>query len=51
MTGPHFDLVIVGGGIHGVGVAQAAQARGFRSLLLEQSQLAGGTSGRSSKLI
>lgn len=46
-----YDLVVVGGGIHGVGVAQAAAARGYATLLLEQFQLAAGTSSRSSKLI
>ncbi len=46
-----FDLAIVGGGIHGVGVAQRAAAAGHRVLLLEKSQLAAGTSSRSSKLI
>lgn len=50
MTDRH-DVVIVGGGIHGVGVAQAAAAHGYSVLLLEQAALAGGTSGRSSKLI
>lgn len=46
-----FDLVVIGGGIHGAGVAQAAAARGFSVLLLEQTALAAGTSSRSSKLI
>ncbi|MHC4109085.1 MAG: FAD-dependent oxidoreductase [Planctomycetota bacterium] len=47
-----YDIVIVGGGIHGVGVAQAAAAHGHSVLLLEQSErLAAGTSSRSSKLI
>ncbi len=46
-----FDVVIVGGGIHGVGVAQAAAAAGYSVLLLEKSELAAGTSRRSSKLI
>jgi glycerol-3-phosphate dehydrogenase len=46
-----YDLVIIGGGIHGVGCAQAAAARGYKTLLIEKSQLAAGTSGRSSKLI
>ncbi len=46
-----YDIVIVGGGIHGVGVAQAAAARGHSALVLEQGDLAGGTSCRSSKLI
>ncbi|TDY00986.1 glycerol-3-phosphate dehydrogenase/oxidase [Thiohalophilus thiocyanatoxydans] len=46
-----YDVLIVGGGIQGVGVAQAAAACGYRTLLLEQSALAAGTSRRSSKLI
>lgn len=46
-----FDVVIIGGGIHGVGVAQAAAAEGYSVLLLEQQSLASGTSSRSSKLI
>ena len=45
------DVVVVGGGIHGAGVAQAAAADGYRVRLLEQASLAAGTSGRSSKLI
>jgi glycerol-3-phosphate dehydrogenase len=48
---PHYDVVIIGGGIHGAGVAQAAAAEGHSVLLLEQSGLASGTSSRSSKLI
>jgi glycerol-3-phosphate dehydrogenase len=48
---PDYDVVIVGGGIHGVGIAQAAAARGHRVLLLEKTRLAAGTSSRSSKLI
>lgn len=47
----HYDVVIVGGGIHGVGAAQAAAAAGYRVLLLEKKQLANGSSSRSSKLI
>ena len=47
----HFDVVVIGGGIHGVGVAQAAACDGYSVLLLEQSGLASATSGSSSKLI
>ncbi len=47
----NYDIVIIGGGIHGVGVAQAAAAAGHTVLLLEQTALAAGTSSRSSKLI
>ena len=46
-----YDIVIVGGGIHGVGVAQAAAAAGYSVMLLEQNTIASGTSSRSSKLI
>lgn len=44
-------MLVIGGGIHGVGVAQAAAAAGYDVVLLEQSRLAEGTSSRSSKLI
>jgi glycerol-3-phosphate dehydrogenase len=47
----HFDVVIIGGGIHGVGVAQAAACGGYSALLIEKSALANGSSSRSSKLI
>jgi len=47
-----YDVAIIGGGIHGVGVAQAAAVCGYRTVLLEQyDHLAEGTSSRSSKLI
>lgn len=46
-----YDLVIVGGGIHGAGVAQAAAAAGYKALVVEKDKLASGTSSRSSKLI
>ena len=45
------DVVVIGAGIHGAGVAQAAAAAGHSVLLLEQSGIAAGTSSRSSKLI
>jgi glycerol-3-phosphate dehydrogenase len=47
----YYDVVVIGGGIHGVGVAQAAAASGYSVVVLEQGQLASGTSSRSSKLI
>jgi glycerol-3-phosphate dehydrogenase len=46
-----YDIIVIGGGIHGTGVAQAAAASGYSVLLLEQHSLASGTSSRSSKLI
>ena len=45
------DVVVVGAGIHGAGVAQAAAAAGHSVLLLEQTGVAAGSSSRSSKLI
>jgi glycerol-3-phosphate dehydrogenase len=46
-----FDLVVVGGGITGAGVALDAASRGYSVALLERSDFAAGTSSRSSKLI
>lgn len=46
-----FDLVVIGAGIHGAGIAQAAAAHGYRVMVLEQQAIAAGTSSRSSKLI
>ncbi len=46
-----FDLLVVGGGITGAGVARAAARRGLKVALAEREDFAGGTSGRSSKLI
>jgi glycerol-3-phosphate dehydrogenase len=46
-----YDVVIIGGGIHGAGVLQAAVAAGHKALLIERQALASGTSSRSSKLI
>ena len=46
-----FDVVVIGAGIHGAGVAQAAAAAGYSVLVLEKNSIASGTSCRSSKLI
>jgi glycerol-3-phosphate dehydrogenase len=46
-----FDLVVIGGGINGAGIARDASLRGMRVAVLEQSDFASGTSSRSSKLI
>jgi len=45
------DVIVIGGGIHGAGVAQAVAAAGHSVCLLEQNQIASGTSSKSSKLI
>jgi len=47
----YYDVTVIGGGIHGAGVAQAAAAKGYKVLLLEKNKIAAGTSSRSSKLI
>ena len=47
----NYDLAIVGAGIHGAGVAQAAAAAGYSVVVLERKEPAAGTSSRSSKLI
>lgn len=47
-----YDVVIIGAGIHGAGMAQAAAAAGYTALVLERYEhVAQGTSSRSSKLI
>ena len=46
-----FDIVIVGGGITGAGIARDAALRGLSVALLEKGDFASGTSGRSSRLI
>ena len=46
-----FDLVIIGGGITGAGIALDAASRGLSVLLLEKDDFASGTSSRSTKLI
>ena len=45
------DVIVVGGGIHGVSVAQAVVAAGYSVLLSEKSEIGSGTSSKSSKLI
>ena len=46
-----FDVLVVGGGITGAGVALDAAARGLRTALIERDDFASGTSSKSSKLI
>jgi glycerol-3-phosphate dehydrogenase len=46
-----FDLVVIGGGITGAGLARSAAGRGLSVALLEARDLASGTSSRSSKMI
>jgi glycerol-3-phosphate dehydrogenase len=50
LDGGRFDMVVVGGGVTGAGIALDAATRGLRVALVEQADLASGTSSRSSKL-
>ncbi|MFN0728036.1 glycerol-3-phosphate dehydrogenase/oxidase [Polaribacter gochangensis] len=47
----HWDVLIIGGGATGVGVAIDAASRGYKTLLVEQSDFGKGTSSKSTKLI
>src|SRR5260370_24979942 len=46
-----WDVIVIGGGASGLGAAVDAASRGYRTLLLEQSDFAKGTSSRSTKLV
>ena len=48
---PIWDIIVIGGGATGLGVAVDAATRGFKTLLLEQADFAKGTSSRSTKLV
>jgi len=48
---PTYDLLIIGGGITGAGIARDAASRGIKTLLVERKDFAWGTSSRSSKLV
>jgi len=51
LASDRFDLVVVGGGITGAGVALDAASRGYSVALVERADFASGTSSRSSKLV
>jgi glycerol-3-phosphate dehydrogenase len=51
LSGTSFDLLVIGGGITGAGIALDASARGLKVALVEMQDFASGTSGRSTKLI
>jgi len=51
MAEERFDVLVIGGGITGVGIALDAASRGFSVALVEKDDFASGTSGRSSRLI
>ena len=47
----HFDLLVIGGGINGAGIARDAAGRGMSVCLVEKDDLASATSSASTKLI
>lgn len=51
LTTESFDLLVIGGGITGCGIALDAASRGLKTALIEKSDFAYGTSSRSTKLI
>jgi glycerol-3-phosphate dehydrogenase len=51
MVSKEFDVLIIGGGITGAGVALDAQSRGINTALVEMQDFAAGTSSRSTKLV
>jgi glycerol-3-phosphate dehydrogenase len=51
IDGSTFDLIIVGGGIQGSGIARDATLRGLKTLLVEKEDFACGTTSRSTRLI
>jgi glycerol-3-phosphate dehydrogenase len=51
MAEDQFDVLVIGGGITGAGIALDAAARGFSVALAEKDDFASGTSGRSSRLV
>src|SRR5689334_21576019 len=50
-AGREWDILVIGGGATGLGIALDAAARGYSCLLVEQSDFAKGTSSRSTKLV
>ncbi len=49
--GTDYEVIVVGGGITGAGIARESARRGWRTLLLERGDFAGGTSSLSSKMV
>ena len=51
MSNAHFDVLVIGGGITGAGIALDASSRGLKTALVEMQDFAAGTSSRSTKLV
>jgi glycerol-3-phosphate dehydrogenase len=50
-SGKEWDIIVIGGGATGLGIALDGASRGYKTLLLEQSDFGKGTSSRSTKLV
>ncbi len=50
-AGTGWDVLVIGGGASGLGIALEAVTRGYKTLLVEQADFASGTSSRSTKLV
>src|SRR3954464_16042396 len=48
---PLFDLIVIGGGVNGTGIARDAAMRGLKTLMLEKRDVASGASGANSGMI
>ena len=46
-----FDVIVIGGGINGAGIAQEAALHGYRTLLVERNDFGAGTTSRATRLI
>ena len=51
ITKDTFDLIVIGGGIIGAGIARDAALRGLKTLLVEKDDFSYGTTSRSSRLV
>ena len=51
LASERFDLLVIGGGINGAGIARDAAMRGLRTALVEREDFGSGTSSRSSRLV
>jgi glycerol-3-phosphate dehydrogenase len=51
LSNDHFDVLVIGGGVTGAGVALDAVARGYKVALIEKKDFASGTSSKSTKLV
>ena len=50
-SNPNYDILVIGGGASGAGVAIDASTRGLRTLVIEREDFGSGTSSKSTKLI